>query len=103
MLGDGFNPRQLEFFQLTENQKFNDGWVLDSFGGVGFQMSLNTQLHNRSVYSILDFLGDVGGLLSILLSIGALFVSLIHVFSKSFLERHVVNKVFKNLKATLLK
>ena len=42
LLGDGFNPREIEFFELTENQKFNDGWVLDSFGGIGFQMSLNT-------------------------------------------------------------
>ena len=41
-----------------------------------FQMELDTVQHIRSVYTVLDFLGDVGGLFSILLSIGSGFVTL---------------------------
>ena len=40
-------------------------------------MSMDTKQYNRSVYSILDFLGDVGGLLSILLPIGGALIALL--------------------------
>ena len=69
-LGDGFYPREEEFFSLSKLDEYNDGLHPNSFGGVQIQMSLNTVLYTRSIYSILDFLGDVGGLLGILLSIG---------------------------------
>ena len=39
-------------------------------GGVHIQISSDKKSHTRSVYSLLDFFGDVGGLLSILLSMG---------------------------------
>ena len=75
-LGDGFNPRKEEFFNLIELDEYNDGRYNDSFGGVQVQMSLNTVLYTRSIYSILDFLGDVGGLYSILQSLCSILVGI---------------------------
>ena len=83
-------PREVDFFQIIENQYFTDAWNPNSFGGMYFHISLDTKLHNRSVYSILDFLGDVGGFLSILLTMGSWFIALVSLLSSSFLERHVV-------------
>ena len=47
-------------------------------------MSLDTHEHTRSVYSILDLLGDIGGLYSILYSIGLLIIQMMpYVFGSS--------------------
>ena len=43
-------------------------------------ISLDTKQYNRSVYSVLNFLGDVGGLFSILLPIGGAFIALLDEF-----------------------
>ena len=50
-------------------------------------MSMDTKEFSRSVYSILDFLGDVGGLLSILLPIGGIIVASIdHLFDRTLYD-----------------
>ena len=59
-------------------------------------MSLDTQEHIRSVYSILDFLGDVGGLNSILLSIGQFFMTAISFIFGSALEKMMKASIFEN-------
>ena len=61
-------------------------------------MSLDTKSYNRSVYSILDFLGDVGGLFSILLPIGGIFVALLDEILNRTLESYIIKKVFFNLR-----
>ena len=59
-------------------------------------MSMDTKQYSRSVYSILDFLGDVGGLLSILLPIGGAFIALIdEIFSRT-LDDYILKEVFFN-------
>ena len=59
-------------------------------------MSLNKVYYSRSIYNGLDLLGDVGGLYSILLDIGALFFSAIHFLFSSPLETFLQSSVFKN-------
>ena len=54
-------------------------------------LSLNVIHHQRSIYSILDLLGDVGGLLSILLGIGQILVSLITTLTGETLYKHIQN------------
>ena len=58
-------------------------------------MSLNTKHHIRSVYSILDFLGDVGGLLSILISIGGVIINTFYMCFLTLTEISVIQKVFE--------
>ena len=76
-LGDGFFPREAQWFELIKDQKFNGGFSDDNILNFAFQMSFDTKLYTRSVYSILDFLGDVGGLLSILFPIGGVIVAIL--------------------------
>ena len=49
-------------------------------------------IHSRSVYTVLDFLGDVGGLSGIL---GQLLEPLLALFVPSLLTRSILNKNFK--------
>ena len=62
-----------------------------SYGGYNIEMSLDKVEYARSVYSLLDFLGDVGGLSSILLEIG---LSLGFLFSP-VLDKFLATKIFK--------
>ena len=59
-------------------------------------MSLDTKQFNRSVYSVLDFLGDVGGLLSILLPIGGALISLLDELFNQTLDSYIIKTVFFN-------
>ena len=62
--GFGINPRYEEFFTTAIGDgNFNPGGDIG-----GFSIILSTEiLHNyRSIYSTLDFLGDVGGLFDML-------------------------------------
>ena len=57
-------------------------------------MSIDTKQYSRSVYSILNFLGDVGGLLSILLPIGSGFIALLDSLFERTLDEFLIAKVF---------
>ena len=58
-------------------------------------MSLDTHEHTRSVYSILDLLGDIGGLYSILYSIGLLIIQMMpYVFGSSKFELLLQEGIF---------
>ena len=57
-------------------------------------MSLDTKQYTRSVYSILDFLGDIGGLLSILLPIGGALIALLDQLFDRTLDSYIIKKVF---------
>ena len=74
--------------------KFNDGWRNDRIASFAFNLSLDTKQYSRSVYSVLDFFGDVGGLLSILLPIGGAFISLLDALLDRTLDSYLVKKVF---------
>ena len=60
----------------------------------GFYKSLDTKSYKRSVYSILDFLGDIGGLLSILLPIGGALIALLDELLDRTLDSYIIKKVF---------
>ena len=81
---------------MIEGEKYNDGWEPESIMNFAFTMSLDTKQYNRSVYSILDFLGDVGGLLSILLPIGGAIIALLDELFKRTLDSYIIERVFPN-------
>ena len=86
-LGDGFRVKEASFFNLKPSISYNDGSDPTSFGGYAIEMSLDHVFYSRSIYSILDLLGDVGGLYSILLDIGCALVStLSFLFGSPFLK-----------------
>ena len=94
-LGDGFFPKEEEFFNLIKLDEYNDGLYPNSFGGVQMQMSLNTVLYTRSIYSVLDFLGDVGGLYSILMSLCQIIVGIPTFLFGSKLQKFLADKIFE--------
>ena len=96
-LGDGFFPLEKEFFTLVLQDRYNDGFnQTESFGGFQIEMSLDTVSYNRSIYSILDFLGDVGGLYSILLDIGSLFILIHTYFFGSLMHEFLTIRIFNS-------
>ena len=70
------------FYSFEEKTQYNvvnkdsDGQPteLGSYGGYMYTRSLDVIYYERSVYRVLDLLGDVGGLLAILLGLGDLLV-----------------------------
>ena len=60
-------------------------------GGVIIEMDINLHEHKRSIYNLLDFLGDVGGLREALISIGQLFFML---FGQRGLQGFLAGKLF---------
>jgi hypothetical protein len=61
--------------------------------GLSFVRDLNLYQINRSTYDILNFLGDIGGLLDILTIIGFSFVGSIQTYNlNSYLIRHLFHE-----------
>ena len=61
-------------------------------------MNLDMNLVERSGYTVLDILSDVGGLLAILIS-GVSFI--LSIFNYNFLENYLVYKLFKSKAVSL--
>ena len=51
--------------------------------------------HQRNIYSPLDYLGDVGGLLDAMIAIGSAFVTLIHYLFGNGLTASLIKQIFK--------
>ena len=59
-----------------------------------YTRSLDVIYYERSVYSVLDLLGDVGGLLAILLGLGDLLVFFFINFTGETLYKYIQEKLF---------
>ena len=57
-------------FPTTENPSSRYKYI-----SVELNMSLESQIYSRQTYSLLDYLGDLGGLADALLKLGALIVA----------------------------
>ena len=57
-------------------------------------MSLNKVLYSRAIYSVLDLLGDVGGLYSILLDIGGYVIAIVTFLFGSSMEKFLSSGIF---------
>ena len=65
-------------------------------GGIDIFISKELIHHNRAVYSVLDWLGDVGGLYSILIGLGHFIVTTVYSFIfGSRLETFLITRIFK--------
>ena len=58
-------------------------------------MSLDTIVHNRTIYNVFDWLGDIGGLLGILSSIGMFLMSTLTFCVGSQMEKYLITDLFK--------
>ena len=58
-------------------------------------MSSNVEIHNRQIYSILDLLGDIGGLFDALKAIASIFLSIIFTLTGNPIEEFLISLVYK--------
>ena len=61
-----------------------------------FFLSPNKKVYTRQVYNLLDWLGDVGGLLEGLRLVGQLGIALVTLFISNPLSAFIVNALFKS-------
>ena len=79
-----------KFFSITDG-KSRPIWEREDLYMVRYEMSLDKVEHERTVYGILDWLGDVGGLLEALIYISTALLFFIQFFP---LEQTLIKKLF---------
>ena len=71
---------------------YNEGPLSDLVMQFRFMMSLDELTHTRTVYNLLDYLGDIGGCLDALKYIGAF---LVWILNGDRLGEFLTSKIFK--------
>ena len=61
---------------------------------LNFQLSPSVKHYYRSIYTLLDFLGDIGGLFDALKALGFFFIFGHNLLFGSILEKHLLSKIF---------
>ena len=74
---------------------FNTTRTLDQFFGIFVYLNSDRQIHTRSIYTALDWLGDVGGLIDGLRIIGTFSMTLYSFIVGSSVEKYILQSVFK--------
>ena len=84
-----------EFFEFYMNSPEPSAWVNfpEKYKLIGLEIYMDFALKsiNRSTYSILDYLGDIGGFVDILLILGSVLLSRITKFN---LDVHILYHLF---------
>ena len=76
------------------NREDDEGTAIKSYGGYLFSLSLDVIHHQRSVYNILDLLGDVGGLFSMMMGLGNYLLMFVISITDETLYRYIQELVF---------
>ena len=88
-----------EFYTFKINGVFASSWIdfPSTFKYVGFEITLNldSNIINRQTYSVLDWLGDIGGLNGILLTIAEISIA---PFASFELSRYLLLNFFRTQK-----
>ena len=58
-----------------------------------FSIDENEKHHTRTIYSLLDFLGDIGGLSDALSKIGSIIFGIAQLFTGSGLSHYLLNNI----------
>ena len=66
-----------------------------------FETSSDEIVHERAVYTVLDLLGDIGGLLDALMYLGQIVLAIIFKFSGSEIYRYLIMMLFVKKKPKL--
>ena len=88
LLNLGFSENSYEYFQPERALTLD--YTLKGFYEAMIIMNSNLHLHHRSIYTIWDFFGDVGGLFDMLKLIKSPFVSFFSFLFGIGLETHLI-------------
>ena len=69
------------------------------YGGISLTLSSQKIIHKRSIYTLLDLLGDVGGLLDALRAIGGLILSAYTFAVSNPINSYLMNVLFYRRKS----
>ena len=89
------DPVVTDFFQLEFRARIFNHPSTETLFILSIAMSPEIVHHKRSIYTILDMLGDIGGLSDALFSIGGFFISFITAITGSQLDNFLVTNLFK--------
>ena len=85
-------PIELNWFNLELKQYID---IEKQETNINITIGNNRQIYTRQVYSSLDFLGDVGGLLDALRFIGTFLIFIYTLIRGDLLAFFLLNKIFK--------
>ena len=88
------NQRFFTVPKVTEYQTA-DKFIGEFLIAIEFYRSEHTLQHTRSIYSPLNFLGDIGGLTDALIGIGSALVYLFQLLSWNQLDSHLLKNIFE--------
>ena len=93
LLGLGLSgSNEKEWFQLKTNVlEYNDeGWMAQVI-----DLDTDVRIYKRQIYTILDLLGDIGGLLDALKAFGSVFVLLYFKLTGDQISHYLLQSIFK--------
>lgn len=84
----------LNFFQVDNIREYDDNYSSDDgyHSAIYIRFDNSYDIYERTTYSLLDWLGDIGGLSEALFFLGALFVSKI---SEKMMIASILRKIFQ--------
>ena len=93
MILPGFGKRFHEYYHVesVETQPNSDTSIVMR---LEFETSSDEIIHSRSVYTFLDFLGDIGGLLDMLIQLASFLWTVAFAVSGSELTRFLISALF---------
>ena len=93
MFSLGFRQSDYSFYSVSKglSTELDYGSNLE----FAFQISVDKVIHSRAIYSVWDFLGDVGGLFDMLKIIAEPIVALSTAMLGSGLDRYLVQALFR--------
>ena len=92
--------KEYSFFSSSLGKEYNTN-VERSLGGIQVRMSMDIVNHSRSIYTVLNLLGDIGGLYSLLRRIGSSLLSFFTFMYGSKLHSRIIKKLFKTESKTI--
>ena len=111
LLSSIFSPKELSWFNLEEEACSAEvtGAEEDDFFHLEIFLSPDRFMYKRSIYTFLDLLGDVGGLLDALRFIGFYFMFFYTLIRGDLLSEFLISSVFQkeikssNIQPSILK
>ena len=95
-----WNYKEEEIVTINEAQSFQYGALLPGLiSGAMIEMSLDRPVSVRRVYSVLEWLGDIGGLSKIFLSVCYVIVTLLSPWDW---EKYLVKKLYRAQKSVTI-
>ena len=90
----GFQTKKSTFFSVERDSNENQPFIKNMIFSFMFSMNMDAITHNRSIYTLWDVFGDVGGLFDGLIGIGHVLIFIYTWTTNHALEFALVRLIF---------